>query len=249
VQGRPQSTLARLLALQDIDAALLRLEHKRATLEERRELAEAQQALARLRASIDEATRRRQTLAEHQAELERQVTTLTARRQTLEDRLYGARGMPGRDLQAIEGEVAQLGRKKDELEDQQLALLEEQEPLEEHIASEESRAVALETRIASLQEAVVAAEQEIDAEAATLRTARAPAAEGLPSELLARYDRLRAQLGGIGVARLVGRRCDGCHLELPAVELDRIAHLPADALVFCEHCGRILVRDRLETAQ
>jgi predicted nucleic acid-binding Zn-ribbon protein len=36
--------------------------------------------------------------------------------------------------------------------------------------------------------------------------------------------------------------CQACHLALPATEVDRIRHLPADALVRCEHCGAILVR-------
>ena len=31
---------------------------------------------------------------------------------------------------------------------------------------------------------------------------------------------LRAHLGGVGAARLVGDRCDGCHLTLPSVELE-----------------------------
>jgi predicted nucleic acid-binding Zn-ribbon protein len=45
----------------------------------------------------------------------------------------------------------------------------------------------------------------------------------------------------VAVARLVGNHCDGCHLTLPAMELDRIRHLPEDELVTCEQCGRILV--------
>ena len=48
---------------------------------------------------------------------------------------------------------------------------------------------------------------------------------------------------GVAVARLVGSHCDGCHLTLPAMELDRIRHLPEGELVTCEQCGRILVRE------
>ena len=43
------------------------------------------------------------------------------------------------------------------------------------------------------------------------------------------------------MARLTGGRCDGCHLSLPAVELDRIRHEAAGTLEYCEQCGRILV--------
>jgi len=45
----------------------------------------------------------------------------------------------------------------------------------------------------------------------------------------------------VGAARLVGDRCDGCHLTLPSVEVERIHHLSADALATCPQCDRILV--------
>jgi predicted nucleic acid-binding Zn-ribbon protein len=64
----------------------------------------------------------------------------------------------------------------------------------------------------------------------------------LPADLAATYERLRSQLGGIGAAKLVGSSCGGCHLALPATELDRIRHAAPDALVYCDQCGRILVR-------
>ncbi len=63
----------------------------------------------------------------------------------------------------------------------------------------------------------------------------------MPDNLLATYERLRTRLGGIGVARLVGNHCDGCHLALSAVELDHVRHLPEGEVYTCEQCSRILV--------
>jgi len=73
------------------------------------------------------------------------------------------------------------------------------------------------------------------------QTARAAVATGLPDELAERYERLRTHLGGVGAARLVGNRCDGCHLTLPSVEVERIHQLPADTFATCPQCDRILV--------
>ena len=70
----------------------------------------------------------------------------------------------------------------------------------------------------------------------------AAAADGVDAELLATYEGLRGELGGIAVARLVGSVCGGCHLGLSAVEVDRIKKQPPDALVRCDECGRLLVR-------
>jgi predicted nucleic acid-binding Zn-ribbon protein len=64
----------------------------------------------------------------------------------------------------------------------------------------------------------------------------------VPAELLAEYERLRKALGGIGVARLNGNRCEGCHLTLSAMDVDRIRHEPDDVLIHCEECGRLLLR-------
>ena len=67
-------------------------------------------------------------------------------------------------------------------------------------------------------------------------------ARTLPESVLTRYDRLRRTFDGVAIARLEGGRCLGCHLALSTSELDRIRHAPADAVVECEHCGRLLVR-------
>ena len=56
------------------------------------------------------------------------------------------------------------------------------------------------------------------------------------------YEPLRAGLGGVAVARLHGARCEGCHLEIPSAELEEVRRAPADSLVSCPECMRILVR-------
>ena len=55
------------------------------------------------------------------------------------------------------------------------------------------------------------------------------------------YDKIRAT-SGIGAAALTRRRCGGCQLELNQIELNRIAAAPADEVLRCEECRRILVR-------
>jgi hypothetical protein len=60
--------------------------------------------------------------------------------------------------------------------------------------------------------------------------------------MLAEYDRLRPAFDGVAVARLLGATCTGCNLSLAAAELDRARRAPADEVVLCPDCGRILVR-------
>jgi predicted nucleic acid-binding Zn-ribbon protein len=62
-----------------------------------------------------------------------------------------------------------------------------------------------------------------------------------PADLLALYEKLRAQ-HGVGAAALRGSRCQGCHLSLNTVDLNRIRAAAPDEVLRCEECRRILVR-------
>jgi uncharacterized protein len=58
---------------------------------------------------------------------------------------------------------------------------------------------------------------------------------------LATYDRKRAAFG-VAVASLVGKQCQGCHLELSAAEIDTVKDEAAETGVAdCPDCGRLLI--------
>ncbi|MDA8357535.1 MAG: C4-type zinc ribbon domain-containing protein [Actinomycetota bacterium] len=231
-----------LLEVQDLDIALAQLEHRRMALPERRDLAAADAKLAELAALAGDLQRRRQDLVDRLAEMEAQVNALSERRQSLEARLYGARGSAARDLQAIDAEIQHLTQRRAEIEEEELAIMEEQEPLDAELARLAGEQAELESAAGSLRDALAASEVVLQAEISTVARTRGEAASRLPTALCDRYEVLRGRLGGIGAARLIGNRCDGCHLELPSAEVDRIRHLPAGTVVTCEECGRILVR-------
>ena len=234
--------LAVLLAVQDLDTAIAQLEHRKNTLAERRQLEEVESAVSALAARTAELGVERQRLQARQAELEEQIASVSGRRQSLEDRMYTARGSAARDLQAIDAEINHLAQRRAEIEEVELEVMVEQEPIDAelaHLADERSQ---LETAADSLRAALAAAEAVVHSELSTLEAQRGVTAATLPTDLHDRYDTLRARLGGIGAARLVGNHCDGCHLELPSAEVTRIRHLPAGTVVTCDQCGRILVR-------
>ena len=145
------------------------------------------------------------------------------------------------ELQAMAEDVEGLKKRASELEDKVLAFMEEREPFDTEMASLDRKLAELADRQRGTLESLSAAETELDAAIAGLVAQRPGAVEAVPQPLLTAYDRLRSRLGGVAVARLVGGRCDGCHLSLPAMELDRIRHQSAGSLETCEQCGRILV--------
>ncbi len=234
--------LAALLEVQDLDTSIAQHEHRKAALPERHQLEALGARASAIRRRVAEVTAARDELATRLGHLEEQSAAVHARRAALEERLYAARGAAGRDLQAIEGEIAQLAARLRQLEDEELVVMEEQEPLDAELQGHEAELAQMSGEAGGLSRTVGELDRTIEAELAELTGQRAAAAARLPDGLARRYEDLRARLGGIGAARLVGDRCDGCHLTLPAVEVDRIRHLPPDAVVTCEQCGRILVR-------
>ena len=63
----------------------------------------------------------------------------------------------------------------------------------------------------------------------------------MPADLLALYERLREQKG-VGAALLRDRQCGGCNMTIDPSEMSRIRSAPAEEVVRCEECQRILVR-------
>ncbi len=231
-----------LIQVQDRDTVLAQLQHRRAHLPERVELGTVEASLTAVEARRRELEGQRQELVGRESDLEEQIDGVAGRRRSLEDRLYGARGSAARDLQAMDEEIRHLAERREELEEQELLLMEEQEPLDGELAALVVERDRLLASAGSLRGAVAEAEAVVDAELAAELTARSELAAGLPTELAERYESLRSRLGGVGAARLIGSHCGGCHLELPSVEVERVRRLPPGTVATCDQCGRILVR-------
>lgn len=231
-----------LLEVQDHDTTLDQLRHRRATLPERTELHDVEAALADLEARTAEARTRRAELGERQAGLEDQIEQSRRRQAELEKRLYSGEVAASRDLQAMDEEVRHLRRHVGELEDREIELMEELEPLDGELQAADIERDALDTRSERLRAELVRAEASIDAELEAEEAARRARAADVAPDLLGRYEKLRVKLGGTGAARLVGESCGGCHLVLPSMEVDRIRKAPPDVVITCDQCGRILVR-------
>ena len=234
-------SLEALLALQAIDTDLDRHHHRRATLPERAELVAVDNELAALEQRLAAARAARDAVAGEQLALERTLATVEARAAEIKKRLYGGTVSATRELQAMAAELDSLTARASELESRVLEVMGAWDPLDDGVTAIEGEKAARMAARAQLEEALAAGEAEVDAEIAVLDSARTEAATHIPADLAKIYEQLRLHLGGVGAARLVGARCGGCYLTLPATELDRLRHQGEDTLSFCEQCGRILV--------
>jgi hypothetical protein len=180
-------------------------------------------------------------LTAKQQELEVQIAGITERRDHVEKRLYAATSSAARDLQAMNEEVKHLTDRRAELEELELVVMLDADPIDAELAALRERMGPLEVKSKELREEVEREQLEIDAAIASAAGTRAAEAAQLPTALSERYETLRARLKGTGAARLIGSHCDGCHLELPSMEVERIRALPPGEVATCEQCGRILI--------
>ncbi|HDP69366.1 MAG TPA: hypothetical protein ENN38_00965 [Actinobacteria bacterium] len=172
-----------------------------------------------------------------QKKLEGELEILTEKIDEEDRKLYGGSIKNPKELVDIQKEIGSLKRKKDDFE---LNLLEIMEKIEDLKASKEDLSGLLER-----------AKEENDKEMLEYKQAVSEIDEELKMES-GRYDELILRLeddvyslykllknkDGLAVAVLKNGICQGCHVELPAEEVDRI--LSTDNLWRCPNCERIL---------
>jgi uncharacterized protein len=240
VKASPQTQL-RLLELADLDAELNRLAHRRQGLPEIAELARLETRARELRDAVVVADTALSDLEREQARAERDVDQVRTRIQKDQARLDAGQVSAARELAGLQSEIESLHKRQADLEEVVLDLMERQEGLEssrDELLADRDRLTASQAGLTQTRDAAFA---EIDAAGATAAAKRTEVAADIPADLLALYDKIRAS-SGVGAAMLRRGRCEGCHLSLNTVDLNAIKATPADEVIRCEECRRILVR-------
>lgn len=231
----------RLLDLQALDTRLDQIDHRKARLPE---LARLQELAARADELDSELVRARTAESDVQREVskaEADVQLVRDRASRNQARLDAGQGT-AKDLQALQHELASLGRRQAELEDLELEVMERAEGLHARVEEVEAARAELTAQVQELEATRDAALRELDGERGEVSGKRATIAPGIGEDLLGLYDKIRANSGGLGAAALSQRRCGGCQLELNQVDMDRIRAAAEDEVLRCEECRRILVR-------
>jgi hypothetical protein len=145
-----------------------------------------------------------------------------------------------RDALAIQNELKSLEKRKGDLEEISLELMEQlsvaQAELQVHVVERAEIESKLKVETESLQATAAKLISGI-----TLRTAdRQQLASRIPAELLDLHQ-TKAQRG-VPVGRLTHRECGACNMTITAAALQELINAPADELISCPECGAILVR-------
>tara|TARA_B100000287_G_scaffold407427_1_gene432851 strand:- start:3531 stop:4259 length:729 start_codon:yes stop_codon:yes gene_type:complete len=237
----PES-LEHLLQIQDRDKSIAALRHQKSNLPERQEIADLLEALSTLQKKKDFVSKELISKEDDQQRLEDEVNAIEERVSEQEANLYSGEVSAIKDLQAIQGDIAGLQERKRLVEDQIIVVMEQIEPLKTLFDQLEIEEKTNSEQQVELEAALLRKEQSIEKQIEDVEAERSELALDTSPALLEIYEKIRKQSGNIAVAQLNGMTCKGCHLDLPAVEVDRLKKLPPDQLVHCEECGCILVR-------
>ena len=236
------SAQQQLLAVQELDSRADHLRHQRASLPEILRIAQLETGRGDLDDRLRDARIVVDDLTVEQKKADADVEQVKVRRTRDRDRMDQGLITNPKDLERMQHELVSLERRIGSLEDAELEIMEQLEEAQRTADTLAAQLAETDAQIAELALARDARWVEIDAELAETEAARAVAVEGMPEDLLALYERLRAQKGGVGAAALRARQCGGCQLTIDAAELGVIRAAAADEVVRCEECQRILVR-------
>ncbi|MFL6107895.1 MAG: zinc ribbon domain-containing protein [Marmoricola sp.] len=232
----------RLLDVQELDSKLDSVRHRLSSIPEATALAE----LTRGRSDVDDASRDARILVadltEEQARADADVEQVKARRERDQGMIDAGSIADPKALERMLGELESLARRISDLEDVEIDVMER---LENAQADLEHRTAALEKidrEAAELERTRAQKASDLEADLAKLAAQRQESVQGMPEDLMSLYEKLRTSKGGVGAAALHRKECQGCRLTLNASDLSVIAGKPADEVIRCEECDRILVR-------
>ena len=231
-----------LLEIQEIDTETEQLQHRRATLPLRRDLAAARSEQLELQRQIDTVGLQRIDVLTRQKRLEDEAAIIQAKADVDDNRLYSGEITAIRDLQALQDEITGLRSRQGVLEERAIEALLEAEELSGHAEALEEQRAAGGERVTVMEAELAATEAAIDEQLAALSGTRTGAAARAEAPAVAEYERLRQTFGPSTAVTFDPSSGCGCPQQMPAVEVARIKRCAEGEVLDCAECGRLVLR-------
>ncbi|HEV7526977.1 MAG TPA: C4-type zinc ribbon domain-containing protein [Acidimicrobiia bacterium] len=233
--------LEALLLVQERDIALDQLRHRRDAMPERAELIARTNELRQREVERSAVGERHRVVHAEERRIDDEAQVVGERADEVNKKLYSGSVSSPRELQAMQADIDMLLRRRSDLEDEELEVMEQREALDTELAALDGTIAALQATVAQLGATISETEVEIDDEIARETALRTDLAKPIAETLLRDYERRRVQNRGAGAARLVGTTCQACHLTIPSTEAEQIRRGAGNVVAYCDNCSAILV--------
>lgn len=190
------------------------------------------------RAALDSTDKHIHELKAKLRALELETDGLAEKLKSVNERLYSGRITNAKELADLNTDEKMLQRRKRELEDKELALMEEIENANHALTARRASHVKISGETAARHAHARAALQELDTLDADLARNREILRAQLAVESLRAYDNLRRTKKGRAVTKMKASSCSACGYAVPSGLVARVK--AGNELVFCANCERIL---------
>ncbi len=229
-----------LIDIAALDKQASNLKHQVKTLPVLAKLKELSETRSQI---MEDGVKANTAVSDAKVELKRILSDLTPATERLKrNEKLADTNLAHKQLQSLLQETEHLKARIAELEEQQLNVEVE---LEERSAQAET----CQTRRGEIESKMRELIAERDAQASKLatefkqnRAQRERAAKNVPADLLKIYERV-AERNITGAAIFKAGRCQGCGLEMDVAGQKQLLQAPANQVLRCQECGRILVRE------
>jgi len=232
----------KLLDVQELDTRMDALRHQLDTLPESVALRELTQRRREVDGTVRDLRIQVTDLTAEQKKADADVEQVKARRVRDQGLIEAGSVSDPKALERMLGEVDSLNRRISSLEDAEIEVMERLETAQGALEERTAELGRVDEELAKVEAARDQKAGDLHGQLGSVADERKLTASGVPDDLIALYEKLREQKGGVGAAALRAKQCGGCRLTLDAAVLGEIARRPADDVVRCEECSRILVR-------
>lgn len=145
-----------------------------------------------------------------------------------------------KDAQAMQSEVESLTRRKGELEEVELEILDRLEKSEQQLKNVSNQREEFQKEVSELQESIQGQVDQLKMRGRKLTADRETLVSKIPQDALEKYKALAARQ--IAVGQIQNRACSACRMGLTASTIDSLSTLAEDEIGNCPECLAMIVR-------
>jgi len=232
--------LSRLIALQEIDLQIKRLDDELATghaeiLKRQASIAEKKEKIVKHTSTIENAENRRKEL---EVEIESEVAHIKDRQSKLMN------VQTNREYQSLLKEIEESKKSNKRREDEIVQLMEQVESLHKKVTEQGNVCKSEEQLLAEVEEKTAHLSQETEEKKVKLEKTREQQVKKIPENLRRRYDQLLDKRNGLAITGVTNGVCQGCFMNIPAQQFNEV--LKGEQLLSCPTCQRMMFHKPLE---
>lgn len=145
-----------------------------------------------------------------------------------------------KDAQAMQSEIESLTKRKEDLEEVELEVLERLDQSKIELDEVSAQRETASKKLNDLQESIQVQVDELKSRGRKLTADKEILVSKIPADVLEKYKNLAAKQ--IAVGQVENRACSACRMGLTASTIDALAELAEDSIGSCPECLAMIVR-------